>query len=91
MKYELYSNFISAYGAYWDNINIDTLARGIYWINTYNNDSTITGNVPFRNDHIMLIATGNIKEGTLLQCALSLNTTTFKIRYKAAGTWVNWS
>lgn len=88
---KLYSDFISAYGAYWDNINIDTLARGIYWINTYNNDSTITGNVPFRNDHIMLIATGNIKEGTLLQCALSLNTTTFKIRYKATGTWVNWS
>ena len=86
----LCSDYVSSYAAYKDNINLDSITHGIFWINTYN-VSSISGNIPFTNDHVMLIATGNIKEDTLLQCALSLNTNTFKIRYKAAGTWVNWS
>ena len=69
------------------NINIDNLTHGVYWLNAYN---SFAGVLPFTDDHCLLIATGDIATNTFMQCALSVRTKSFKIRYNPNAKWTNW-
>lgn len=78
--------FVSVYN-YLTTSNIDTIFRGIYWVNGYGG---ISGDLPFTNCHYMLIATANEMQSSRMQLAISLSDKSIKFRYYAGTSWTAW-
>ena len=78
--------FVSVYN-YLTTSNIDTIFRGIYWVNGY---GRISGDLPFTNCHYMLIATANEMQSSRMQLAISLSDKSIKFRYYAGTPWTAW-